>query len=631
MADTITANLGLQLPQIYPGDQWGNKLNSNFAAIDVFAGSTELTGARAFGTAALVLADVAMTYTPGTALSVVAGQYILTQSEGVSYKVAASTATDQHVSTAGGVKLYVQAGAAGYDVRAFGAVGNGVADDTAAFVSAWAAADAIYLGSGGTYKVTGLTIPADGKSLRGDFLDPPTIRLADGANAHVIAAFGRSRCGLQNIIIDGNKANQGLGSANPWRGVYFVNVCHDLRFENVRVQNTQDHGFMLSSGSDLTQRCGQDSVVIGVQALNCGSPEHNAAGGPGGSGITGGDYTTTWTGCYAAYNHLNGFKAVGVFTSCHSVENSGGFETGFVGTNSIKQTKYIACSAIGNVGDGWRHQGEGDEITHIGCTGALNGNSGITFLGGVDRAIVSDCWFKNNGQNTSGTYTTSVGFDGIFFGDASVDPQLISISGCHFLDDQDVKTQRKHVYFVHALQNIRVEADNFFGDCVDQPIYVASSARGSSIRIAAAQGLPGVVRSTQATTVTGTTSTTDLARETIPAFAYADNAQFKVVARGSVVGTNGTKLIRLGMGGTSAVLVNQIAADQQRWAIEATITHVATSLSATCSGYEVGGSVTTQALQTTQSGADDYDIVINTTLGSAADSVTIDYFSVEPV
>ena len=141
MADTITANLGLQLQQIYPGDQWGNKLNSNFAAIDVFAGgSTELTGSRTFGTAAQVLADVALTYTPGTALTVVAGQYVLTQSEGVSYKVAASTATDQHVTTAGGVKLYVQPKANGYSLEEFGAVGDGVADDTAALQTAMAAA-----------------------------------------------------------------------------------------------------------------------------------------------------------------------------------------------------------------------------------------------------------------------------------------------------------------------------------------------------------------------------------------------------------------------------------------------------------------------------------------------------------
>lgn len=143
MADTITANLGLQLPQIFPGDQWGNKLNTNFAAIDVFAGgSTELTGARAFGTAAEVLADVALTYTPGTVLTVLPGQYLLTESEGFSYKVAAAAATDHHVATAGGVKLYVQAAGGFYNVQAFGAVGNGTTNDALAVDKAFTAAGA---------------------------------------------------------------------------------------------------------------------------------------------------------------------------------------------------------------------------------------------------------------------------------------------------------------------------------------------------------------------------------------------------------------------------------------------------------------------------------------------------------
>ena len=166
MADTITANLGLQLPQIFPGDQWGNKLNTNFAAIDVFAGgSTELTGSRTFGTAAQVLADVALTYTPGTALSVAAGQYILTESEGFAYKVAASTATDHHVTTAGGVKLYVQPGASGYNVKAFGAAGDGVADDTAEIQAAINAVNSAGGGTvtfpTGTYDYTRLTIKSN--------------------------------------------------------------------------------------------------------------------------------------------------------------------------------------------------------------------------------------------------------------------------------------------------------------------------------------------------------------------------------------------------------------------------------------------------------------------------------------
>lgn len=101
------------------------KLNENF--VDVSALKAE--AARSFDTVAALLADSTLTYTTAPAGTIV-------EAGGFRYEVAASAATDQHVTTAGGVKLYVQAGAAGYDVRAFGAVGNGVADDTAALQKA---------------------------------------------------------------------------------------------------------------------------------------------------------------------------------------------------------------------------------------------------------------------------------------------------------------------------------------------------------------------------------------------------------------------------------------------------------------------------------------------------------------
>lgn len=83
-------------------------------------------------TVAALLADTTFTYTAAQPGTVTAGDIIRTRAEGFSYEVAASGATDHHITTAGGVKLYVLAGNAGMNVRAFGAVGDGVADDTAA-------------------------------------------------------------------------------------------------------------------------------------------------------------------------------------------------------------------------------------------------------------------------------------------------------------------------------------------------------------------------------------------------------------------------------------------------------------------------------------------------------------------
>lgn len=75
-----------------------NKLNSALAAIDTLG--------KKLDTLADFYADTSFTYTLGQAGTVVAGDYVTIRSSGISYVVAASTVTDAHITTAGGVKLY---------------------------------------------------------------------------------------------------------------------------------------------------------------------------------------------------------------------------------------------------------------------------------------------------------------------------------------------------------------------------------------------------------------------------------------------------------------------------------------------------------------------------------------------
>lgn len=130
------------------GSSVRSKLNETFvdvAALQTTAGLTSIDvaalkaeAALSFDTVAALLADITMTYTT-------APEGTIVEAGGFRYAVAVSAATDQHVTTAGGVKLYVQADTAGYDVRAFGAVGNGAADDRPAFVAMNTAGGAAYI------------------------------------------------------------------------------------------------------------------------------------------------------------------------------------------------------------------------------------------------------------------------------------------------------------------------------------------------------------------------------------------------------------------------------------------------------------------------------------------------------
>lgn len=74
------------------------------------------------------------------------GQILRIKDTGFAYEVAATDATDHHLTTAGGVKLYVLQHQDGYHVDAFGAVGDGVTDDTAAIQAASDAAEELLKG-----------------------------------------------------------------------------------------------------------------------------------------------------------------------------------------------------------------------------------------------------------------------------------------------------------------------------------------------------------------------------------------------------------------------------------------------------------------------------------------------------
>ena len=86
------------------------------------------------GTISLLIADTSLTYTPAQPSTVTAGDYVRTRAEGFAYQVAASGAVDQHVTTAGGVKLYVMPNDDGaYNVKAFGADNLGISDNATIF------------------------------------------------------------------------------------------------------------------------------------------------------------------------------------------------------------------------------------------------------------------------------------------------------------------------------------------------------------------------------------------------------------------------------------------------------------------------------------------------------------------
>lgn len=185
-------------------------------------------------TISALIANTTLTYA-----AVPAGTAIQTR-DGFAYRVAPSDATDNPLVTAGGIKLYPQAAADGrFSLLQFGAVGDGVSDDSAALDSAcdygWS-----------DYRTKMIVIIPSGTLLSkaGDFVVPPNLCIeGEGAGSKVVIGnaatrfyFKRdnTRVGtLDGVDYTADSNYWGLGP-NEMRNLHFVTasgvVCDECVF-----------------------------------------------------------------------------------------------------------------------------------------------------------------------------------------------------------------------------------------------------------------------------------------------------------------------------------------------------------------------------------------------------------------
>ena len=95
-------------------------------------------------------------------------------------------------------------------VKDYGAVGDGVADDTPAFAAALLAASSIYVPAG-TYNIDGLTFPGGNKKIYGDGYRASIIQITTAAPSYGININGADNCVFEDIRIQGSGANDVAG------------------------------------------------------------------------------------------------------------------------------------------------------------------------------------------------------------------------------------------------------------------------------------------------------------------------------------------------------------------------------------------------------------------------------------
>jgi len=166
---------------------------------------------KTFDNVAAVVADTTLSYSGVNAVS--AGDVVETSEEGFNYKVAASGATDHDISTshATPVKLYVQPGPNGYDVKAFNAKGDGTTDDSAAVNKALQKDHSVYFSKPDTAYLCANLEPLRGCTMRGfsGFVDNP---------------------GTQPVIIVGN-------GTDPIFDIGATETERELNFESLSMEN----------------------------------------------------------------------------------------------------------------------------------------------------------------------------------------------------------------------------------------------------------------------------------------------------------------------------------------------------------------------------------------------------------
>lgn len=236
-------------------------------------GDMETSFVRSFHSFSNMVADRSLSYRAGTGRKVVRNDALVHVSKGdFAYQVAPETATDHHLLTKGGVKLYVVAGAMGLDVRAFGADDTGQTSCEEAFAKAVEAARAAGLN---VFVPAGMYCVEQGIDIRGSStisgyainLDivgagqEATVFFSRGAPDYVFHIDARY-IKLRGISVWGSRDQIRDSSQSARIGVWIKNMREgaltDFKVQHIVGSGLQIDKCIVSRIDGVVYRCGSD-------------------------------------------------------------------------------------------------------------------------------------------------------------------------------------------------------------------------------------------------------------------------------------------------------------------------------------------------------------------------------------
>jgi len=435
-----------------------------------------------------------------------------------------------------------------YDVRMFGVKVDGVTDNSAAMVTALAAAAGAELRIPAGTLVTGrVTLPSD-IIITGAGKELTTIKLKASANDYTIYGSGIENLLMRHLTVDGNFANNPTGDS----GVYTLNGVN-LDFEFVRVQNCGGAGFFPAAGS-FNPSSTSKIRYIGCEAYNNGGDVASAAR----TGFAANADEVTFYGCRSWENGGGGFKTNGRMIrhyGSYSHDNEGnGFSNDFDTAGQGDVLHYGSIAEDNSENSYYFSQTTRNAELH-GCVGRRADGSGIFLLNDAARIRVFGGDFRNNGQDAGKTYR-----NGMTIRNTGTAPSDILISGAALCDDQGSPTQQYGVWCegdagaASSATVVRIVGGTDLSGNAVAPYYM-NSTMTTAVVDPTTRGLTGQAHNIAASTVTGTLSATDHHVTTIKGHELSRRGGVRLTALFNITGSAGSKTIRIVVGTTNLTVV----------------------------------------------------------------------------
>ncbi|WP_326755089.1 right-handed parallel beta-helix repeat-containing protein [Streptomyces hirsutus] len=278
------------------------------------------------------------------------------------------------------------------NAKTYGAVGNGVADDTAAIQEAIDDANAagggvVYIPRG-TYRLTSALSMKSHVQLKGDGINATVLQQAS-SSSHGISGSNLELISIEDLLIDG--PGSGTGRGIHLGGTTIIYSFY-VTMRNVMVRQFGNTGIFID-----------DPVTTDL--YNVTSKENGAEG----FYITCSDTGTVGTStslvtCYAHNNVGNGFRLYNMvystFTGCAADHNVNGYKL-----ESCEVVTLTGCGAEENTGDSIQIS-DGNNLSVFGAWLSESGTNGVHVTGGAQGVTL-----KGVKEFTSSTTSTFIKVD----------------------------------------------------------------------------------------------------------------------------------------------------------------------------------------------------------------------------